>query len=65
MTKQEAYKWLSEFMGLPMASSHIGMMGEYYCQQVIDECQKVLARNGGEYFRPMSKSGGENHAAYC
>ena len=64
MTKQEAYQWLSDFMGLPMASTHIGMMGEYYCQQVIEECQKMLARNGGKYVCSMKQSGGEAHAAY-
>lgn len=65
MTKQEAYQWLSEFMGLPMESTHIGMMGEYYCQMVIDECQKVLARNAGSYSCRGNRTGGDVHAAYC
>ena len=65
MTKQEAYQWLSEFMGLPMDSTHIGMMGEYYCQMVIDECQKVLSRNAGSYSKRVNRTGGDVHAAYC
>ena len=65
MSKQEAYRWLSELLGLPMASTHIGMMGEYYCQQVIDACQKILANNPGIYSQHQKKVGGVTHAAYC
>lgn len=64
MSKQEAYQWLSEFLGLPMASTHIGMMGEYYCQQVIDECQRMLARNPGSYSCRPKRAGGDICAAH-
>ena len=65
MSKQEAYKWLSDLLGLPMASTHIGMMGEYYCQLVIEECQKVLDNNPGSYPQHQNISGGDMRAAYC
>ena len=45
MTKREAYEWLSQMMGLPMAKTHIGLMGEYYCELVIQESKKLLAGN--------------------
>ena len=65
MSKQEAYMWLSDLLGLPMASTHIGMMGEYYCQLVIEECKKVLANNPGSYPRHPNISGGGMLEAYC
>ena len=65
MSKQEAYRWLSDILGLPMESTHIGMMGEYYCQLVIDACQKVLENNPGSYPQHPNKVGGEICAAYC
>ena len=63
MSKQEAYRWLSDILGLPMASTHIGMMGENYCQLVIDACQTVLTNYPVSHSRP-DKTGDENHAAY-
>ena len=42
MSKREAYEWLSQMIGLPMSKTHIGMMGEYYCELVIEESKKLL-----------------------
>ena len=42
MTREEAYEWLSHMLGLPIADTHIGQMGEYYCQKVIEESKKLL-----------------------
>lgn len=53
MTKQEAYEWLSERLGLPISKTHIGQMGEYYCQLVIDESKKLLS--GENRIRSLQK----------
>ena len=51
MSKREAYEWLSEILGLPISKTHIGQMGEYYCQLVIDESKKLL--NGEKHIRNL------------
>ena len=45
MSKREAYEWLSQMIGLPMSKTHIGLMGEYYCELVIQESKKLLNAN--------------------
>ena len=73
MSKQEAYQWLSELIGLPMAKTHIGDMGEYYCELVIQESQKLLnAQNGNRKYayNMMQNRGGyrndlDSRAAAC
>ena len=42
MSKRDAYRWLADFMCCPLSEAHIGLMGEYYCHQVIQESQKIL-----------------------
>lgn len=32
----------SQMLGLPMSKTHIGLMGEYYCELVIQESKKLL-----------------------
>ena len=48
MTRSEAYRWLSTVIGLPMAKAHIGDMGEYYCELVIQESKKLLEAHKGK-----------------
>ena len=45
MTKQDAYYWLADILCVPFSQAHIGYLGEYYCQKVIDESKRVLAQN--------------------
>lgn len=47
MTKQDAYYWLADILCVPFSEAHIGYLGEYYCQKVIEESKKVLARHAG------------------
>lgn len=42
MGKQEAYQWLAHLIDAPLSEAHIGYLGEYYCQLVIDECRNLL-----------------------
>ena len=42
MSKRKAYEWLSYITQSPMSHAHIGHLGEYYCQVVIDESRKLL-----------------------
>ena len=51
MTREEAYEWLSHMLGLPIADTHIGQMGEYYCQKVIEESKKLLVSHQKRSFR--------------
>lgn len=45
MTKEEAYRWLAYTIAAPMSEAHIGKLGEYYCNLVIDESKKLLSKN--------------------
>ena len=42
MSKEDAYQWLASILAAPMGQAHIGLLGEYYCRQVIAESKKVL-----------------------
>lgn len=44
MTKQECYQWIANLIMAPLSQAHIGYLGEYYCQIVIDESKKLLQR---------------------
>lgn len=41
MSRTEGYKWLSEKMGLPYKSTHIGYFEIEDCQKVIDICEQA------------------------
>ena len=56
MTRSEAYRWLSTVIGLPLAKAHIGDMGEYYCDLVIQESQKLLEAYKGKSKRISGKT---------
>ena len=43
MSRTEGYKWLSEKMGLPFKSTHIGYFEIEECQKVIELCQSKAA----------------------
>ena len=47
MTKQEAYRWLANFLQAPQSQAHIGYLGEYTCRQVLRACKEMLGREGG------------------
>ena len=42
MTKQEAYRWLANFLQAPQSQAHIGYLGEYTCRQVLRACKEML-----------------------
>ena len=44
MSKQEAYLWLAELLQIPPSEAHIGLLGEYYCGEVIKESKRLLAQ---------------------
>ena len=56
MTKQDAYCWLADILCVPYSEAHIGYLGEYYCQKVIEESQKVLAKH-----KDVRKGKKQNH----
>ena len=53
MSRVDAYEWLSAVLGLPMGKTHIGQLGPYYCQQVIDESKKLLHAQKGRINRSV------------
>ena len=63
MTKREAYRWLAGIVQAPLACAHIGYLGEYYCRVVIEESEKLLARN--KLMKPKSSQteGRERYAS--
>lgn len=50
MTKHETYIWLSLRLGISRNEMHIGNFSDYYCGQVISECEK--------YVKEQKKKGG-------
>jgi len=44
MTKQSAYDWLASVLSVPGSQAHIGYLGEYYCNLVITESQRMMSR---------------------
>ena len=53
MSREDAYEWLAAVLGLPMGMAHIGQLGPYYCQQVIDESKKLLQAQKGKMKRSV------------
>ena len=42
MDRNSAYKWLADLIGAPLSKAHIGLLGEYYCTEVIKQAKKLL-----------------------
>ena len=42
MSKNDAYKWLADVISAPLSEAHIGYLGEYYCNQVIEKAKNLL-----------------------
>ncbi len=42
LTKDDAYCWLANLISAPKSQAHIGYLGEYYCNLVIEESKKYL-----------------------
>lgn len=68
MSRKEAYEWLAGMLQAPLSQTHIGYLGEYYCQRVIDESKNMLENrrkvHGGLHRYPARKAaGGEMYAA--
>ena len=45
MTRENAYRWFADSLGLSLKDAHIGMCSEYRCKELIRLCDEVLARN--------------------
>ena len=58
MSKRDAYQWLAMTVQAPMAHAHIGHLGEYYCQVVIDESRKLLQERLEQQNKLKEVSGG-------
>ena len=43
MSKQDAYRWLSSILCVPLEKAHIGLLGKLGCNLVIEESQKQLS----------------------
>ena len=47
MSRDLAYQWLADYLGLKRQDAHIGMCGEYQCKALIEKCQELrLFRDG-------------------
>lgn len=67
MSRKEAYAWLAEMLQTPLSRTHIGYLGEYYCQRVIEESKRMVENRrkaqGGLYRYPaQTDAGGEIYA---
>lgn len=61
----DAYHWLADILCVPYSQAHIGYLGEYYCQKVIEESKKMLSNcpAGRKTSRKNNKRGGKRHGA--
>ena len=41
MSRDAAYRWMSDFLGVRMQDAHIGKFGTYQCQTVIAKCDEL------------------------
>lgn len=58
MTKQEAYMWLANLISAPLRQAHIGYIGEYYCNLVIQESRLLMERKNRAGKSGNGKKGG-------
>jgi len=58
MSRDNAYRWMADCLGLPLRDAHIAMFGEYRCKELIRYCDIVLANCGKTDLR---KEGGKHH----
>ena len=49
ISKKETYRWLAGVIMAPLSETHIGYLGEYYCNEIIKECKKVLYSEKNSY----------------
>ena len=68
MSRKEAYEWLAGMLQTPLSQTHIGYLGEYYCQRVIEESKRILdnrrkVHGGWTAFPVRQVVGGEIYAA--
>jgi hypothetical protein len=67
MTRDDAYAWLAAIIQAPATQAHIGLLGDYYCRQVIEESKRLLENRRRAHGRPEYQrhriSGGGIHAA--
>lgn len=42
MSRSDAYNWLADYIDMPLNMAHIGFLGEYYCNQVIERCKELI-----------------------
>ena len=45
MSRNAAYRWMADSFGLTADDAHIGKFGESRCQQLIEQCDRILAQN--------------------
>ena len=45
MSRENAYRWMADRLGISMRDAHIAMFGEYRCRELIRECEQVLANH--------------------
>lgn len=43
MSRDSAYRWMADCLGIPLRDAHIAMFGEYRCKELIRQCDIVLA----------------------
>jgi len=55
MNRDNAYRWLADYLCVGLGDAHIGMFGEYNCKKLIEECNLMLERH-----QKASQGGFEN-----
>jgi len=60
MSRDDAYAWLASILQAPPSQAHIGHLSEYYCQQVIQESDKLFSNQkqkpGGGYIYALDRN---------
>jgi len=66
MSRDEAYEWLASMLQVPASQAHIGQLGVYHCQRVIEESKRLWKNRPRIYNGRLPAcrvTGGDIHAA--
>jgi len=64
MNRKEAYAALSFHLGIPFKFTHIGLMNEEQCHEIIDWSKKYLKENNYESTKQITEQTKENNLPY-
>lgn len=44
MSRNNAYRWMADYLCIPLQQAHIGLLSEYCCNELIKKCNSILTK---------------------